>query len=249
MLNNIGGYCNNNKEKKTRSRRGLPFSFLSIALLLFSSSNSFTSLFCEGTMWDIANPLAGQWIQVYNNKFVQETSEIDWGCVHVSIELNHSINQLHIKKEAILHNNEQLTATKETTYLIYTNYGNLVMRSITLLSITNPILILQKTGPIVFPDQNWEREERERTNTTSPTAIIQNQTGSSSASPSQYEYAILTGTDDLTLFVFCRTLESFHKYQYEISDFLIDLHFVNYYNSPVSCFDFDSCTLYEQMNK
>lgn len=157
--------------------------------------------------WNLTKPMLGDWIQVYNNRYVQETSEIDWDCTNVSIRGNESI--LHIEKHSILHQNFQIPIHKLTDYSIYTFNGELILHSIQPLSVTNPILVLK-----TFYASNEQL----------------------------YDYIILTGTDQLTLFVLVRNLDLFSKYLNDISNAIIDLHYVGYYLSPKPCYDRSLCS-------
>lgn len=43
----------------------------------------------------------GNWTQIYNNRYIQETSQIDWDCVNVSIKK--SSNNVIIQRKAVVH--------------------------------------------------------------------------------------------------------------------------------------------------
>lgn len=157
---------------------------------------------------NLVNPLQGEWSQVYNNRYVKETSEIDWDCINVNITdikfLNESKGNLILEKSAIIHHNIDSIYHKSIDYNIYTNNGELVLHSVQELSVTNPILLMKKFGPIINE---------------------------------QYDYIILIGTDNLSLFILARDIDNFNsKYINEISDILIDMQFIGYYKSPLSSY-------------
>jgi len=175
---------------------------------VFSNFVSF-SLADLSYTWNLTKPLLGDWIQIYNNRYVQESSEIDWDCTQVSIQGNQT--HVVIDKHSILHHNFDLPIHKSTDYSIYTYNGELILNSIQPLSVTNPILVLKNTQPPIPSDE-------------------------------PYDYVILTGTDQLTLFVLVRNIDVFSKYLSDISTAIIDLHYTGYYLSPMSCYDLTLCS-------
>lgn len=48
------------------------------------------------------SPIVGDWIQLFNNKYVQMTSEIDYHCVSVAVEPA-GANQVQVRKHALQH--------------------------------------------------------------------------------------------------------------------------------------------------
>ena len=86
--------------------------------------------------------LNGHWFQIWNNRYVQETNEIDWNCVNVNIEAKQ--DRITVHKNAILHGNPNMTIQKMYQYKI-SSHDELVPTSN--LSIINPTLDVKIYGP------------------------------------------------------------------------------------------------------
>ena len=57
--------------------------------------------------------LQGHWNQLYSNKYVQLTTEIDWKCIHVYVNVSESSKEMTYYKKASLHGGPQTVTTPE----------------------------------------------------------------------------------------------------------------------------------------
>lgn len=137
----------------------------------------------------------GNWYQLWNNRYVQETNEIDWNCINVHIHNTHDI--FHLEKDAILHNNKNITIKKNYIYKLNDDkFFPLLLESV-----INPVLEIKLLGPIYN---------------------------------NQYDYIVLTGADNLTMFTFTRDINIFNeKYLHDVSNALIKFNYTGYYKSPL----------------
>jgi hypothetical protein len=145
--------------------------------------------------------LQGVWTQIWNNRYVQETNEMDWNCISVYVSYNKTNDIWSIKKNAILHNNKHLPIQKYYSYRL--SQSELV--PIDNKSLINPILDLKVTGPV---------------------------------SNQHYEYLVLTGQDNMTMFTWVRDIDIFNeKYMHTVSNLLIQYNYTGYYKSPLACYN------------
>jgi len=74
--------------------------------------------------FDISKLVGDDWIQVYSNRYVQESTEVGWKCVKVNISSHHN-DTLFISKSALLENNtpisSNLTLVPNSTTLFKSN--------------------------------------------------------------------------------------------------------------------------------
>lgn len=63
------------------------------------------------------NNITGKWSQLYSNRFVQETQEIDWYCIEIDTVLK-NYHELAISKHSILHGNSYLPHNYEYTIFL-----------------------------------------------------------------------------------------------------------------------------------
>jgi hypothetical protein len=88
--------------------------------------------------------LNGQWLQIYNSKYVQESSEIDWDCVEVSISTEN--NRVNITKSAILHNHKNLPTFQTRIYQSSMVNDSIILTPISISSSVVPTLEIKYEG-------------------------------------------------------------------------------------------------------
>lgn len=62
------------------------------------------------------SPLVGDWVQLFNNKYVQMTSEIDYHCVSVVVRQTGG-NRVQVRKHALQHGNQGQPIVWNNTYV------------------------------------------------------------------------------------------------------------------------------------
>lgn len=139
------------------------------------------------------NKLTGNWIQISNNHYIQETSEIDWSCIKVSINKTDT-NTIKISKSPYIHNIYYAPNKLTTNYYIKDR----------LLDAGNYSLIIKKVGPIV---------------------------------ENKYDYTILAGTNNISLFILARDYNRYDNYRGEV-DKLLDLwNYTTYIKKPLPTYE------------
>jgi len=91
--------------------------------------------------------MLGNWYQLWSNRYVQETSEIDWDCVQMTWNETEWSGYYQWTKTAILHNNHIITTQKINEYR-WNSESNTLIPSIHNVSIVNPILEVKWVGPL-----------------------------------------------------------------------------------------------------
>ena len=81
--------------------------------MIFTRVLSFAALLCPTIARAASNTLTGTWDQVYSNKYVQSTTEMDWKCIKVHAYAQDK--QLNIYKVAHLHGGPQVVITPLVT--------------------------------------------------------------------------------------------------------------------------------------
>jgi len=145
--------------------------------------------------------ITGKFVQIYNSKFVDETSEIDWNCVSVNIT-NHN-NTFLIEKNGFLHKQPNIPASSSKMYELEhkNNTWNLIPKS--KIGVVSPIL------EIKFINNDDD--------------IL--------------NYMILTGKDNLTMFLFATNYTNFvKKYENEAKKKFNEFKFNSYYKYPKSTY-------------
>jgi len=167
------------------------FNIGQIIILIYGMSNTYSFH---------SDLMIGHWFQVWNNKYVQVTNEIDWNCVNVSIhQINNSL--ISIQKSAILHDNPKIIIHTNNSYKL----DNQELYPLPIPSIISPILDIKIMGPII---------------------------------ENKYQYLILTGKDNMSMFTLTRDINEFNeKYLHEVSNLLISYDYTGYYKSPMSSYN------------
>jgi len=91
--------------------------------------------------------LNGNWLQIYSSKYVQESTEIDWDCVDVSITVNTTNQTINITKSAILHNHVNLLVHQSRMYQQDTVNNTLSLTPIGSNSTIIPNLVIKHMDP------------------------------------------------------------------------------------------------------
>jgi len=144
--------------------------------------------------------ITGKWYQLWSNRYVQETSEIDWNCV--KLEINYINNLYTFNKSAIIHNNHNINIKKNITYIWSEKDDKFYPYPYQ--TIVNPIVEIKIFGEI---------------------------------SNNQYDYLVLTGKDNLSMFTIVRDIDKFNeKYIHQVSNLLFKYNYTGYYKSPLSSF-------------
>jgi hypothetical protein len=91
--------------------------------------------------------LNGNWLQIYSSKFVQESTEIDWDCVDVSITVDSTNQTVNITKSAILHNHVNLLVHQTRMYHQDTVNNTLSLSPIGSNSTIIPNLVMKHIEP------------------------------------------------------------------------------------------------------
>lgn len=148
--------------------------------------------------------ITGKFVQIYNSKFVDETSEIDWNCVSVNITTKNN-NTLLIEKNGFLHKQPNIPASSSKMYELEhkNNSWNLIPKS--KVGVVSPILEIK---------------------------FINND-------DSVINYMILTGKDNLTMFLFANNYTNFvKKYEGEAKKKINEFKYNSYYKYPKSTYGY-----------
>lgn len=136
-------------------------------------------------------PYEGRWDQVYSNYYIQSTSEIDWKCITVDLNLTDDDNKILMSKTASLHGGPIFIRTINTT----------------IAEVTSNVWQMGKI-PFILRKTDDERS-----------------------------YLVLTGLDNLSLFVWARNASEFLSSQFN-NQTLVDLEqwlFTGIYKTPMLC--------------
>jgi hypothetical protein len=152
--------------------------------------------------------MSGWWEQVMSSRYVHETTEIDWDCVKLHLDVeegNDGSDLVHYNKTASLHDLKNTTTSVQRTYR----------------------RVVDEEGVISLIPESV-------TSTTFPTLVVR----SFKKMTDDGGYLILTGTNNLTLYVLTRNYEAFiNSVNYEeVLEFLGTLDYTSYYKFPLSSY-------------
>lgn len=150
------------------------------------------------------NKFAGTWLQVKNNHYVQTTSEIDWFCTGIKVNLikNDNITNVQVSKSPFIHS-VYYNPNKITTNYIFENNDcvNNICNLALVDSMATKSLSIRKVGPII---------------------------------DDKYDYAILTGYDNVTLLVWARDYDRYYiNYNVEVMNLATLWRYNNTIKAPL----------------
>jgi len=154
------------------------------------------------------DPMSGWWEQAMSSRYVHETTEIDWDCVklHLEVEEGSDGNDLvHYNKTADLHDlKNTITSVQRTYRRVVDEDGVISLIPVSVTSTTFPSLVVRSS---------------------------KNMTDDSG-------YLILTGTNNLTLYVLTRDYAAFINslFYQEVLELLQSFDYTSYYKFPLSSY-------------
>lgn len=158
--------------------------------------------------------LLGKWIQVYSNRYVQQTKEIGLKCISVELKALEGTDELHVFKTGYLHGNKSNKVKNEY-----------VLTSITKLS------------------KNDSRVEMNTTNDTVELYYQSNVENDSSYQLREYDrdynYLLWSQTDNTSIYVWTRNVIDFKvNYDWKVLEKFSFWNFTGYYKFPIPSYSF-----------
>lgn len=176
------------------------------------------SMLCGGVVcgpFDIRDfnqsALLGTWVQVYSNRFIQETQEVAWKCVTVNVTQKEGSGQLQVTKNAYLHGNRSDPVSHSYAIRIQPPTKDQVNSALE-----------DDMSPIIYQSD----EE------TQPEYILREY-------DEQYEYVLWTKTDNVSLYVWTRNVIEFKvNDDWKVLEKYVYWNYTGYYKFPLASYSF-----------